>query len=70
MVSGPASPRATARIDLGRLTDNYRALLARLRQDSPCAALWCVVKAGAYGHGAEAVTRALFGAGARRFCAA
>jgi len=61
MDSGTAS--AVLTIDLNALVDNWRLLCTRL-QPARCAA---VVKADAYGLGAEAVVRALLRAGCREF---
>ena len=58
---GPAA--ATLTIDLGALVDNWRRLAGRVRP-AGCAA---VVKADAYGLGAEPVVRALLKAGCREF---
>ncbi|MFI5246510.1 MAG: alanine racemase, partial [Gemmatimonadales bacterium] len=55
-----------ARVDLGALQSNYRALvqhLARERPERPPQVV-AVVKANAYGHGAAQVGRALEDAGA------
>lgn len=60
---------AFAEINLTALAENYRAVTAR----APGAVCICVLKANAYGHGAEACFRALYAAGARCFavsCAA
>ncbi len=54
---------ATLNIDLSALTDNYRLLQSRHAQKT-CAA---VVKANAYGLGAEAVSKALADAGCKEF---
>lgn len=51
--------RAEARVDLGRLVDNYRAVAAFAGRP-----VIAVVKTGAYGHGAARVARALETAGA------
>lgn len=56
---------ARARVDLGRLADNYAALSAYARVP-----LMPVVKADAYGHGAAAVALRLQRAGATRFAVA
>lgn len=48
-----------ARIDLSALQSNYRTLRARLLARSPALRTVAVVKADAYGHGAEACVRAL-----------
>lgn len=52
-------PPAEARVDLSRLLDNYRAVAALAARP-----VIAVVKAGAYGHGAAPVARALEAAGA------
>ena len=52
-----------ARVDIGALIENYEAL-ARL------APVTAVVKANAYGHGADRCARALWQAGCRRFAVA
>lgn len=51
-------------IDLDALCDNWRSLNARLAEGAECAA---VVKADAYGLGAERVAPALYRAGCRNF---
>jgi alanine racemase len=55
-----------ARIDLGALKANYRAIADRLREERPDAppGIIAVVKANAYGHGAGEVATALEEAGA------
>jgi alanine racemase len=59
--------RATyARVDLGVVRSNVRELARR----SAPAALWCVVKANGYGHGAVPVARACIEAGATGLCVA
>ena len=62
----PSPARLVARIDLGRLVANWRAL-NEMSADAECAA---VVKADAYGHGMDAVAPALHGAGCRFFLTA
>ena len=57
------STRPTLRIDLTRLRDNYAAMQAL----APKARVAASVKADAYGLGAEAVGRTLYGAGCRIF---
>jgi alanine racemase len=60
-------PRPTlARVDLGALQSNYRALLEHLAGERPerTPRVVAVVKANAYGHGAAQVGRALEDAGA------
>ena len=52
-----------AEIDLGALQSNYRACLEKLRQTAPNARILAVVKAGAYGHGANTCVCALLDAG-------
>ncbi|MDB6181548.1 alanine racemase [Paracoccus fistulariae] len=54
------------RIDLGAIVQNWRQLAAMAPNARPAA----VVKADAYGLGAEPVVRALYEAGARDFCVA
>ena len=55
-----------ARVDLGSLKANYRAIVEHLARERPAAApgVIAVVKANAYGHGAAQVGRALEDAGA------
>ena len=55
-----------ARVDLGALKSNYRAIDERLRNERPenPPRIIAVVKANAYGHGAGEVARALEDAGA------
>jgi alanine racemase len=55
-----------ARVDLGVLKANYRAIVQHLRRERPKSApgMIAVVKANAYGHGAAQVGRALEDAGA------
>ena len=52
-----------AEIDLGALQSNYRACLEKLQQSAPNARILAVVKAGAYGHGANTCVCALLDAG-------
>ena len=52
-----------AEIDLGALQNNYRACLEKLQQSAPNARILAVVKAGAYGHGANTCVCALLDAG-------
>lgn len=56
-----------ATIDLGAIARNYRRVADRLGAGR---ALFCVVKADAYGHGAAAVSRRLASEGADRFAVA
>lgn len=56
-----------ATIDLGAIARNYRKIAQRLGSER---ALFCVVKADAYGHGAAAVSRRLASEGARAFAVA
>jgi len=56
-----------ARIDLEAIARNYRFLRDRVGRER---AVFCVVKADAYGHGAAAVARRLAGEGASRFAVA
>jgi alanine racemase len=56
-----------AAIDLDAIASNYRFLRERIGPDR---ALFCVVKADAYGHGAAAVARRLEREGADRFAVA
>lgn len=56
-----------AAVDLGAVARNYRRIADRLGRDR---ALYCVVKADAYGHGAAAVARRLVSEGADRFAVA
>src|SRR5256886_3610857 len=55
-----------ARVDLGVLKSNYRAIREHLKRERPTGApgVIAVVKANAYGHGAGQVARALEDAGA------
>src|SRR5437899_4948567 len=58
------TPPTVARIELGALQSNFRAIVEYLsRQDKPPGTI-AVVKANAYGHGAAQVARALEDAGA------
>ena len=59
-------PRSEIAVDLGALRRNARRLLAALDG----AELWAVVKADAYGHGAEDVGAAVLAAGASALCVA
>lgn len=59
--------RCRAIVDLGALVHNFTELAGRA---GGRAALLCVVKANAYGHGAAAVARALAAAGGRNFAVA
>ena len=59
-------PRSELTIDLGALRRNVRTLLRALDG----AALWAVVKADGYGHGAVDVSRAALEAGASALCVA
>ncbi len=54
-------------VDLGRLAENYRLLADRL---GPKTQVIAVVKANAYGHGAEPVAKALLALGAARLAVA
>ena len=58
--------RSELTIDLGALRRNARTLLRALDG----AALWAVVKADGYGHGAIDVSRAALDAGATALCVA
>jgi alanine racemase len=58
--------RSEVTIDLGALRRNVRVLLHALQGR----ALWAVVKANAYGHGASDVAGAALGAGATALCVA
>src|SRR5712671_4499969 len=55
-----------ARVDLGALTSNYKAIVDHLKAERPAGTpgVIAVVKANAYGHGAAQVARALEDAGA------
>ena len=55
-----------AHIHLDRLTHNLRLIAA----EAPGASLWPVVKANAYGHGAQIVARHLVESGHRTLCVA
>ena len=61
-----------ARVDLGALQDNYRAIATYLSREwtSRPPGIIAVVKANAYGHGAGQVARALEAAGAARLACA
>jgi len=59
-------PRSELTVDLGALRRNVRTLLRALDG----AALWAVVKADGYGHGAIDVSRAALDAGASALCVA
>jgi len=59
-------PRSELTVDLGALRRNVRTLLRALDG----AALWAVVKANGYGHGAVDVSRAALDAGASALCVA
>ncbi len=61
------TPTNFAVIDLDAIAYNVAALKARV---GPGAALWAVVKANAYGHGAVPVARAALAAGASRLAVA
>ena len=56
----------TARVDLGAVESNYRAIAEHLARERPSrpTGIIAVVKANAYGHGAREVARALENAGA------
>jgi alanine racemase len=58
---------AVLSIDIDAVTANWRALSARMRSGARCAA---VVKADAYGLGADKIAPALLAAGCRRFVVA
>jgi len=60
-----SSRPTVARVDLGAVTANFRAIRERTGRR-----VLAVVKADAYGHGAVPVSRALEGAGADFFCVA
>lgn len=59
----PRSSRNIAAISLPALIHNYRLLLGEERSHNPALRPICVVKADAYGHGADRVAGALAGAG-------
>jgi alanine racemase len=63
---GIRQARATVTVDLGAVAANCRTLTDTVQP----AELWAVVKADGYGHGAAAVGRAAFDAGAARLCVA
>lgn len=63
---GHAQRLTTATLHLARMTANLRLLQDQARG----AALWPVIKANAYGHGALAVARHLAGLGYRKVCVA
>ncbi|MDP3279364.1 MAG: alanine racemase [Deltaproteobacteria bacterium] len=54
-----------AEIDLSAIADNYRAVRAHTQTE-----VWPVIKADAYGHGAEAVAKVLCASGAKGLCVA
>jgi alanine racemase len=58
--------RSELTVDLGAVRRNVK----RLRQAAEPAAVWAVVKADGYGHGAVDVAAAALGAGARALCVA
>src|ERR671924_163417 len=58
--------RSELTIDLGAVRRNVRTLLRAL----DAAELWAVVKADAYGHGADDIAGAALGAGASALCVA
>ncbi len=64
------SVRAWAAIDTRALSDNYRALTARVQAVSPHTQPIAVVKADAYGHGIRPVVTTLARAGCRAFAVA
>jgi len=66
VVAGLRPARATVTVDLAAIAANTRLL----REAARPAELWAVVKADGYGHGAAAVGRAAFDAGASRLCVA
>jgi alanine racemase len=55
----PPAPRTAAEISIPALLNNYRLLLKAARDSTPGVRAICVVKADAYGHGAEAAATAL-----------
>jgi alanine racemase len=59
--------RAWVEIDAAQLRENLRLLQARL---GPNVEIWAVVKANAYGHGAQLVAPLLVAAGAKGLCVA
>ena len=67
MNAAEARSRGWAEIDLDALKSNYETALSML---SPGARVICVLKANAYGMGANAVSRALYSWGARFFAVA
>ncbi len=62
--------RACAHIDREALKHNYTVLSQGVTAVSPTCAPVCVVKANAYGHGAETVVKTLWQAGCRHFAVA
>ncbi len=62
--------RACAHIDREALTHNYTVLSKGVTDVSPACVSVCVVKANAYGHGAETVVKTLWQAGCRHFAVA
>jgi len=58
------------RIHLERLSANYLALRTLLKREAKEPELFPVVKANAYGHGAVACAKTLFGLGAKTLCVA
>ena len=61
-LTSPNAPPVHARVSLGALRRNIRALRSRLPSDTACAA---VVKSDAYGHGMQEVARAAIKEGCR-----
>jgi len=66
----PEYDKNLAEVDLGALTYNYSALVAKIKSANPDTRPICVVKADAYGHGAPAVASALRDAGCDFFAVA
>ncbi|MBQ9779644.1 MAG: alanine racemase [Clostridia bacterium] len=62
--------RVCACIDRGALVHNYTVLSQGVTVVSPSCVPVCVVKANAYGHGAESVAKSLWQAGCRHFAVA
>ncbi len=66
----PEGSRAWAVVDTRALADNYRTLVARVRDVSPHTQPIAVVKADAYGHGIRPVVTTLVREGCRAFAVA
>ncbi|NLK39512.1 MAG: alanine racemase [Clostridiales bacterium] len=65
--ASPPRHKTWAEINLSALRHNYRLLSDYIAAKSPDCRMICVVKADAYGHGADACVRTLYSCGARHF---